>query len=181
LVKLSLHDRVEFWFISFIHDTMYSLFMNAEKLLLPAGLKEGDHVLEVGCGPGFFTLPSAEIVGDKGFIYAIDINPFAIRKVEKKIAKAGVKNVKTMIVDVTETTLKDSIIDIAFFFGVIHSLHSIIDRVVLEMHRILKDEGLISIQKSVKFKDGLVDIITQNNKFKFIEEKKRMFVFQKIK
>ncbi len=178
---MSLHDRVEFWFISFMHDTMYSLFMNAETLLIPAGLKEGDHVLEVGCGPGFFTIPAAEIVGDKGFIYAIDINPFAIRKVEKKIAKAGVKNVKTMIVDVTETTLKDSSIDIAFFFGVFHSLNSIIGRVILEMHRILKDEGIITIQKSGKSKDGLVDIITQNNKFKFLEEKKRMLVFQKIK
>jgi ubiquinone/menaquinone biosynthesis C-methylase UbiE len=177
---MSLHDRVEFWFISFIHDKLYSLSMNPKKLLLPAGLKEGDYVLEVGCGPGFFTLPSAEIVGDKGFIYAIDINPFAIRKVKKKIAKAGVKNVKAMIVDVTETTLKDSSIDLAFFFGVIHSLYSIINRVILEMHRILKDEGIIAIQKSGKSKDCLVDIITQNNKFKFIEEKKSVLVFQKI-
>ena len=177
---MSLHDRVEFWFISFIHDKLYNLLMDAEKLLLPAGLKEGYHVLEVGCGPGFFTVPSAEIVGDKGFIYAIDINPFAIRKVDKKIAKAGIKNVKTMHVDVIETALKDSSIDIAFFFGVIHSLNSIIDRVILEMHRILKDEGLISIQKSGKSKIDLIKIVTKNNKFKFIEEKKKLLIFQKI-
>ncbi len=177
---MSLHDRIESWFISFIHDTMYSLFMDADTLLIPAGLKEGDHVLEVGCGPGFFTIPAAEIVGDKGFVYAIDINPFAIRKVEKKIVKAGVRNVKTMIVDVTETTSKDSSIDISFFFGVIHSLNSIIDRVILEMHRILKDEGLISIQKSGKSKIDLTKIVTKNNKFKFIEEKKKLLIFQKI-
>lgn len=82
---ISFRDRVEFVCISFMHDTMYGLFMDAEKLLLPAGLKKHQRVLEVGCGPGFFTIPAAEIVGEKGLIYATDINPFAIREVEKKI------------------------------------------------------------------------------------------------
>ena len=41
-----------------MHGTMYSLFMKPEKLLIPAGLKENQKVLEVGCGPGFFTIPA---------------------------------------------------------------------------------------------------------------------------
>jgi len=83
---MSLHDRIEFMFISIMHETLYGLFMKPEKLLVPAGIKKDQQVLEVGCGPGFFTIPAAEMVGEKGMVYAIDINPYAIKKVEKKIA-----------------------------------------------------------------------------------------------
>ena len=176
---MSLHDRIEFWFISLMHDTMYSLFMDGEKMLLNAGLKEGDVVLEVGCGPGFFTLPAAEIVGENGFVYAIDINSFAIKKVNKKLQKKDVKNAKIMLVNVTNTTLEDDSITITFFFGVIHSLMNILDETMEEMHRILKDNGTLVIQKSWKSTEDIIKKITAKGRFKLIEEKKRMLVFKK--
>jgi ubiquinone/menaquinone biosynthesis C-methylase UbiE len=166
-------------FISFIHDKMYGLFMNGEKMLLSAGLKEGDAVLEVGCGPGFFTLPATKIVGEKGFIYAIDINPFAIKKVDKKIQKTGVRNIKAMVVDVTQTTLEDESVDHTFFFGVIHSLMNILDDTLKEMHRILKFEGTLVIQKSRKSTADIINLVTTKGMFKLLEEKKRILIFQK--
>ncbi len=177
---MSLHDRIEFMFISFIHDKMYSLFMDARKMLLAAGLKESYKVLEVGCGPGFFTLPAAEIVGDKGVIYANDFNPFAIKKVDKKILKSGVKNVQTMLEDVTETSLKEQSVNLAFFFGVIHSLMNILEKTLKEMYRILNDEGTIVIQKGKQSTTELIEKIEESGLFKFIEEKKRLLIFKKI-
>ena len=101
---MSFKDRFQFIGISFMHDTIYGLFMNAEDLLLPAGLKERQNVLEVGCGPGFFTIPAAKIVGENGHVFANDINPFAIRRVEKKLSKTDVKNITVMQEDVTKTS-----------------------------------------------------------------------------
>ena len=176
---MSLSDRIEFWIISIMHDKMYSLFMNGKKMLKSAGLKENDIVLEVGCGPGFFTIPAAEIVGDKGFVYAIDINPFAIKKVKKKIIKANVKNVKVMLINVTETTLDDESISFTFFFGVIHSLMHILEETLSEMHRILKNEGSLVIQKSWKSTEDIINQVTAKGKFKLIEEKKRLLIFKK--
>jgi len=176
---MSLHDRVEFWCISFMHDTLYGLFTDGEKMLLSAGLKEGDVVLEVGCGPGFFTLPASKIVGDNGFIYTIDINPFAIKKVDKKIQKAGVKNVKAIVVDVTKTSLEDASVDHTFFFGVIHSLMNILDDTLNEMHRILKVEGTLVIQKSRKSTTDIIKLVTAKGMFTLLEEKKRMMIFKK--
>ncbi len=176
---MSLHDRIEFAFISFIHDKMYGIFMKPNKLLIPAGLKSGQHVLEVGCGPGFFTLPAARIVGEEGFVYATDINSFAAKKVEQKIRDAGVKNVKVLLDDVTQSALEDNSIDLVFFFGVIHSLVKFIDKVVAEMHRILKDEGIISIQRSRLSKGRIIKEITKDGKFEFVEESKRILIFKK--
>ena len=38
-----------------------------------SGIKEGMHVLEVGCGSGAFTTNVARTVGKKGTVYALDI------------------------------------------------------------------------------------------------------------
>lgn len=175
--SLSIHDRIEFFIISIMHDYMYSLFLKPEKLLIPTTIKKGDKVLEVGCGPGFFTIPAANIVGENGIIYAIDINPFAIKKIEKKILKKKIRNVKPIFVNVTQTGLPDKSIDLAFFFSVIHNLIGIIDQVLEEMDRILKKEGVISIQKTWKKKNEIISIIEKSNKFVLSNQDKRIINF----
>jgi ubiquinone/menaquinone biosynthesis C-methylase UbiE len=52
-----------------MHDNpLLPLVRNPYKLLKAAGLEEGQKVIEVGCGPGFFTIPAARIVGDEGHV-----------------------------------------------------------------------------------------------------------------
>jgi len=76
------HSNFAFWIISVMHDNpLLPIFRNPYRLLEVAGLKSGQKVLEVGCGPGFFTLPAAKIVGEEGYIYAVDVHPLAIKKV----------------------------------------------------------------------------------------------------
>jgi len=43
------------------------------ELLLELDLKEGDIFIDVGAGNGFFSLPGAEIVGDSGRVYSVDV------------------------------------------------------------------------------------------------------------
>jgi len=65
--------------ISFMHDNpLPPIFRNPYKLLEAAGLKPGQRVLEVRCGSGFFTIPVAKIVGNEGFVHAVDVHPRAI-------------------------------------------------------------------------------------------------------
>ena len=46
-----------------------------EKTLIRLGLKQGDIVADIGCGIGYFTIPAANIVGDSGKVFAMDISP----------------------------------------------------------------------------------------------------------
>lgn len=41
--------------------------------LLSPYVRTGDTVIDLGCGPGFFTLPMAEMVGENGSVIAIDV------------------------------------------------------------------------------------------------------------
>ena len=176
--KLSVYNRVHFRMMSFVHDTLYGLFLNPYKLLNAAGLKPGQKVLEVGCGPGFFTIPAAKIVGEKGKVYALDVNPVAVETVRRKIMENNLKNVKIMLADASETGLPDESIDVAFLFGVIHALKDVA-AVMREMHRILKVKGILSVQKSWWSEKRLLDAVTKNNLFSFKEKNSRVFKFEK--
>jgi len=176
--EMSIYDKVHFRMISFVHDTLYGLFVNPYKLLNSAGLKPGQKVLEVGCGPGFFTIPAAKIVGEKGRVYALDVNPMAVETVRRKIEEKGLKNVEVMLADASETGLPDESIDVAFLFGVIHALDDV-DAVMWEMHRVLKAKGVLSIQKSWWSEKKLLDAVTKNGLFSFREKIGRVFKFEK--
>ena len=104
-------------------------------------------VLEVGCGPGFFTMPAAKIVGEEGVVYAADVHPLAIERAKGKIEREGMKNVKPMLANVSDTGLPDQSIDLAFIFG-LRYIAGGLENVITEMYRILKPRGVLSFEKT---------------------------------
>ena len=48
------------------------LVHNPEKILRGL-IREGQTVADLGCGPGFFTIPMAELVGENGRVIAVDL------------------------------------------------------------------------------------------------------------
>jgi ubiquinone/menaquinone biosynthesis C-methylase UbiE len=58
-----------------------------KELLLELGLKEGMRVIDFGAGIGYFSIPAAEIVGDKGKVIAIDIKDRMVEELKKKSAR----------------------------------------------------------------------------------------------
>jgi len=112
------YSKMSFKMMSFVHETLYGLFRDAGKVLRAAGLQPGQSVLEVGCGPGFFTLPAAGIVGDEGSVLALDINPFAVEHVRRKVRESGKSNARVIQSDAAHSDLPDQSFDLTFVFGV---------------------------------------------------------------
>ena len=137
--------RMSFIMISFIHETLYGLLRNSHRILYAAGLRPRQAVLEVGCGPGFFTVPAAKIVGPEGNILAFDVNPFAVEHVQNKIDGAGVTNAKAIIADAANTGLPSHSFDLVFVFGLAHPLGNM-DEIWQELHRVIKPGGILSIE-----------------------------------
>jgi len=119
------------------------LTMNAEKVLTRMGVEEGLTILEVGCGPGFFTMPAARIV-KSGIVYALDVYPMMIETVKAKARKNRLKNVKTINKPASSTGLDNESIDLILCIDVLSDICDI-DPTLKEMHRILKSDGILSV------------------------------------
>lgn len=173
------HHNLNFAFkiITIMHDNpLLPIFRNPYKILKRAGLKSGQKVLEVGCGPGFFTIPAANIVGKEGMVYAIDIHPLAIERVKNKIKRAGIKNVKPILVNATETGLPYQSIDLAFMFGLPYIAGGL-DSVLTELYRIFKLGGILAFQKSRGSNEKLIAEV-ENKRFNYFEKRGRIFLFK---
>ena len=70
--------------------------LQPEKLLRQIGLAEGDTIADIGCGPGFFTVPAARIVGDTGKVYAADMQGEMLSAVQGRVHELELSNVRVM-------------------------------------------------------------------------------------
>ena len=176
--KRNHHSNFAFKIITIMHDNpLLPIIRNPYNILKRAGLKSGQNVLEVGCGPGFFTIPAADIVGKEGVVYAIDTHPLAIKRVKNKIKRAGIKNVNPILGNASDTGLPDLSIDIAFMFGLPYIAGGL-DSVLTELYRIFKPGSMLAFQKSRGSNEKLVAEV-ENKGLNYFERRGRIFLFKK--
>jgi ubiquinone/menaquinone biosynthesis C-methylase UbiE len=159
------------------NSKLMAIIRNPYKLLKAAGLKPGLKVLEVGCGPGAFTIPAAEIVGKDGFINTVDIHPLAIKRVKEMIAESGIKNIKPVLTNASNTGLPDREIDLVFMFGMPFVAGGLTN-VLTEIYRVLKPGGILSFEKALRLENKLIADI-ENEGFVFTDRKGRILLFIK--
>ncbi|MHA1974755.1 MAG: class I SAM-dependent methyltransferase [Candidatus Hodarchaeales archaeon] len=149
-----------FKIMEFIHNNrLRRKIVDPYKALRNAGLKSGQRILEVGCGPGFFTIPAANIVGETGLVYALDIHPLAIEKIKEIMTKEKILNIKPILASASEIGLEDGSVDLAFLFGIVHNINGFFLEVLDELHRIIRNDGTLSIKKSFRSKKKLVEAV----------------------
>jgi demethylmenaquinone methyltransferase/2-methoxy-6-polyprenyl-1,4-benzoquinol methylase len=115
------------------------------RTLRGAGIGAGQIVLEVGCGTGFFTIPAARLIGDQGCLVAMDASAGFMEQVSRKVQLAGLGNVRMVKRDALDTGLDAASIDRALLFGVIPFPLLPLSRLLPEMHRVLKPEGVLAV------------------------------------
>ena len=84
-------------------------------ILKEVGIRTGVHVLDYGCGPGSYIVPLAELVGESGKIYALDVHPLALRTVQKIASRKRSANVQT-ILSGCQTGLQPSSVDVVLLY-----------------------------------------------------------------
>lgn len=107
------------------------------------GVRPGETVLEIGPGPGAFTIDAARMIGPTGKLIAVDIQPTMIAQVEERVRRAGLKNVEAHVADAYSLPLKDHSVDRIFLVTVLPEIPNPV-RGLREMHRVLKPGGLLS-------------------------------------
>jgi len=166
-------------FMSFVMDSPLRRKLNDPvKALTGARVQQGQKVLEVGCGTGYFTTSAAKLVGDSGLVHAIDVYPPAIECVSKKISDAHVTNVRLTNADAMHSGLPGSSFDRILLFGVIPAPVLPLDRLLPEMHRLLKPKGALAVWTFFPWWSPAS--VTRSGLFTYMGKQNEVHNFQKV-
>jgi len=132
------------WFL----DSWFRRWMQpADKLIRRSGISEGMQVLEIGCGSGAYTTFVARVVGKKGKVYALDIQPRMLAQLENKLSRPenqDITNIKLIQASAYELSFEDSTLDLVYMITVLQEIPDR-HRALLEAHRVLKPAGILAI------------------------------------
>jgi len=167
---------LHFWLMT-LSFMVRDLLFPPEKILREAGVKPGFCVLDFGCGPGSYTLAASHLVGEKGLVYALDMNPLAIRRVKRIASNRKLANIRTILSD-CETGLPDESVDLILLYDTYHELKEP-RRVLAELHRVLKPEGFLSFSDHHLSESRMVTELTDIGFFRFVRKGKKTCTFTK--
>jgi ubiquinone/menaquinone biosynthesis C-methylase UbiE len=168
-----------FRFMSFGYK-FRDLRLPRRNILKEVEIKPGFQVLDYGCGPGGYITEAAQLVSESGKVYALDIQPLAIKQVQNMTTKQKLANIETILSDCA-TGLPDKSIDVVLLYDTFHSL-SEPDTVLAELHRVLKPGGILSFNDHhMKEEKEIISRITDNGLFRLSRKGKLVYNFSKIK
>jgi len=119
-------------------------WQDPDRIVSEVGFGCDSIVADLGCGPGFFTIPIARKVCKKGHVYAIDSNSVMLEYLKDQLVKNRIPARCVSIInrELTDTQLRKNTLDFAFISNVLHDLN---DRQAFfeEVKRITKKGGLV--------------------------------------
>jgi cyclopropane fatty-acyl-phospholipid synthase-like methyltransferase len=86
------------------------------------GVGPGKTVADIGAGSGWFTVRAARRVTASGTVYAVDINPEAIRYIDQRTKKEHLQNIKTILSQPDDPELPPDSIDSVLMLKAYHEI-----------------------------------------------------------
>ncbi len=167
-----------FFFWTWIFN-IYETPKKRRERLKKAGVKEGQVIVDLGCGPGRFVFLAARLLGPQGKVYALDIHPLHTAIVAARAAIGGHKNVSVMHADCCATQLADEAIDLIFINDAFHEFDKI--GCLKEAARILKADGILAIYEHEMKEAKFLDIVEGAKLFTLMEKEKRLYKFRPLR
>jgi ubiquinone/menaquinone biosynthesis C-methylase UbiE len=140
-------------YIALLEDPKRDEWQKPDAVIQALNLKEGQVVADIGAGSGYFTLRLARMVGQKGRVFAVDIDEGMLSYLHQRLDKEKIQNVQVMQVPPHDPLLIDGSLDVAFVCNTYHHLE---DREVYvrKLRKALKADGRLVIVDFYK-KDGI--------------------------
>jgi len=103
-------------------------------------VKSGMVICDMGCGNGYHTLPLAEMVGEKGKILAVDVQPEMIEMLRQNIERKGLKNIEPINGLYHDPKLPPNTCDMILLVDVYHEFSHPV-QMLASMRAALKPDG----------------------------------------
>ena len=131
------------------HGFSSANFLDSDEIIKELKLNGDETFMDAGCGDGHNAIKILEDYNHKGTVYAVDIYDASIEDMETYKNDNNVENLINIEADITEGIpgVEDCSIDVVLFVNVFHGFKASrkLDEAVLELSRIIKDDGKIAI------------------------------------
>ncbi len=111
-----------------------------EEILKLLDVADGMEIADVGCGPGYFTLPVAHMT--KGTVYAVDVSPEMLNILHERAEQAGLSNISLVESPAERIALPDDSVDRIICSLVLHEVDDL-TQTLSEFKRILRADGKV--------------------------------------
>ena len=122
-----------------------NIFLSPKQVIERLELKDNMTALEVGPGPGYFSVKVAPTLS-RGRLVIADIQPEMLRVAEKRVKKRGIANVECHLCDGMTFNFGDESFDRIFMVAVLGEVENKTSY-MMEFHRLLKRGGILSISE----------------------------------
>lgn len=121
----------------------------AREALEETGIKEGQIVLDCCCGSGTYTIPAAQLVGEKGLVYAIDISNSKLDDLKQRVDLKKLQNVEIIEKDVeSKIPLPDRSVNVIFLYDIFwyfRPTENKLIKLLQEVYRVARLRALVSV------------------------------------
>ena len=125
-------------------DNRVRRWIQNPRKILKSYVKEGMTVLDVGCGPGFFSMEMAQMVGKSGRVIAADLQEGMLQKLKDKIQGTELEERITLHKSEKHRIGVSEKVDFVLAFYVVHELPNQ-RQFFEELKSILKPKGQVLI------------------------------------
>jgi ubiquinone/menaquinone biosynthesis C-methylase UbiE len=130
-------------FISFLDKATAILRQSKESGYEMLGLRDGQHVLDVGCGPGDDARRLAELVGSDGFVMGVDSSQSMVAEARRRGSPLGLR-VEFAVADAQRLPLDDGRFDACRAERVLQHVE-VPSQALSEMIRVVKPGGCVMV------------------------------------
>jgi ubiquinone/menaquinone biosynthesis C-methylase UbiE len=130
------------WWLAWTFDNpLRRFFQEPEKIVGPF-VAEGMTVADMGCGMGYFTIPMAKMVGEKGMVIAVDLQEKMLDLTGRRAKRAGVADhIRPLRAREDDIGIREPV-DFVLAFWMVHEVRDI-PRFFGQVSSVLKQGGKV--------------------------------------
>ncbi len=150
-------------------------FSNPQKNIEQFYLREGMSVADLGAGTGVYSIAAAKKVGDRGKVYAVEVQKDLLQKIKNDAKVEGVDNIEVLWGDIEKlggTKIADGVVNAVILSNILFQVESV-KGLLGEASRILMSGGSMLVVDWLDSFGGLgpkPDTVIPPSKIKYILE-----------
>ena len=141
------------------------------------GVKQGQTVVDYGCGPGRYAVEFARLVGSEGKVIAVDLVEIALSETRKRMEGAGLTNYELVLAHEYDTGIADNTADKVCAIDMFHHVADT-NAFLREARRIAKSDALLIFSGGHMLRKRLKSKVAESGMWELAEERTEFIAYK---